>query len=519
MDPGGGRVAPEPITVLRERPLPEPARAAGYAALIDAFGLEVPLPRRLCATGRRHKVYEARGWRILTPRHAPGDGLAAHLTFALKHEGVDLAVLRALFAASGGSTVETWVRETPTGSYARRAWFLYEWLMGGTLDLDPAASGAYVGALDPDVQWAVDGSRSPRHRVVDNLPGTRSFCPLAYRTELLERYVRADLASRARRATDALPPDLVARAAAFLLLSDSRSSFAIEGESPPQDRIQRWGMVLGGAGSRPVTLNELVRLQRAVIGDTRFVTIGLRREGGFVGARDRVSGAPIPEHVSARAEDLPDLVEGLIRYEQRTHGALDPVIAAACLAFGFVYIHPFDDGNGRVHRYLIHHVMASEEFSPPGFVFPVSAVMLERVGEYREVLRTYSRRLLPLIRWKPTADGNVEVLAETADWYRYFDATPHAEFLYSCVEQTLDETLPGEVRFLRAYEAFRAGVSEVVDMPERLIDRLFRFLHQNDGRLSRRAREREFSALTGAEVSRIEDIYAHALGDRGEEDP
>ena len=55
-------------------------------------------------------------------------------------------------------------------------------------------------------------------------------------------------------------------------------------------------------------------------------------------------------------------------------------------------------------------------------------------------------------------------------------------------------------------------------MPERLLDRLFRFLSQNGGRLSRRARERDFSALTGVEVSRIEDIYAHALGNRGEED-
>jgi hypothetical protein len=37
---------------------------------------------------------------------------------------------------------------------------------------------------------------------------------------------------------------------------------------------------------------------------------------------------------------------------------VDPVVAAAILAFGFVYIHPFEDGNGRIHRYLIHHVLA-----------------------------------------------------------------------------------------------------------------------------------------------------------------
>jgi Fic family protein len=36
---------------------------------------------------------------------------------------------------------------------------------------------------------------------------------------------------------------------------------------------------------------------------------------------------------------------------------IDAVIAAAMLAFGFVYVHPLEDGNGRIHRYLIHHIL------------------------------------------------------------------------------------------------------------------------------------------------------------------
>ena len=101
------------------------------------------------------------------------------------------------------------------------------------------------------------------------------------------------------------------------------------------------------------------------------------------------------------------------------------------LAFGFVFVHPFEDGNGRIHRYLIHHVLAARGFNPPGVVFPVSATILDRIDEYRKVLESYSQRVLPLIKWKPTKDGNVEVLNDTADLYRYFDATPQAEFLYS----------------------------------------------------------------------------------------
>ena len=50
---------------------------------------------------------------------------------------------------------------------------------------------------------------------------------------------------------------------------------------------------------------------------------------------------------------------------------IDPVIASAFLAFGFVYIHPYEDGNGRLHRYLIHHVLATRGFNPPEVMFPV----------------------------------------------------------------------------------------------------------------------------------------------------
>ena len=60
----------------------------------------------------------------------------------------------------------------------------------------------------------------------------------------------------------------------------------------------------------------------------------------------------------------------MIAFDRESAQKLDPVIAAAILAFGFVYVHPFDDGNGRIHRYLIHHVLARREFSPAGVVFP-----------------------------------------------------------------------------------------------------------------------------------------------------
>jgi hypothetical protein len=496
-----------PVTVFRERALPERAKPAGYSALIDAFDLQVPLPRTLWATGERHRVRNEAGWRILTPRHAPSPDLEGHLRFALKYEGLDLAVLKRLFAAAAPREIEAMVRAKPTGSYSRRIWFLYEWLMGRRLDLPDAGQGTYKPVVDPEQQWSILGENSARHRVRNNLPGTLAFCPLVFRTQALQEFAAMDLVHRAQEAVADVPRDLLARTAAFLLLKDSRSSYAIEGERPPRDRIQRWGRAIGEAGRRPIDLDELLRLQTIVIGDARFVRLGLREEGGFVGQHDRDSRMPIPDHIGARPDDLRSLIEGMAAFGRVAAQSLDAVIAAAVLAFGFVYIHPFVDGNGRIHRYLIHHVLAQRGFSPGGIVFPVSAAILERIDEYRAALEDYSQRLLAVIDWQPTADGNVKVMNDTADFYRFFDATPHAEFLYACVKNTIEEDLPRETEFLAQYDRFRARIEAMVDMPDRTIDLLFRFLHQNGGRLSQRAREQEFAPMTEAEVSAAEAAY------------
>ncbi len=515
MEQGQKKPFSDAVSIFHGRWIPEAAIPVGYAALIDAFELSAPVPITLSAIGPRHKVYQAGGWNIYTPRHQPDNDLAGHLTFALRYEGLDLAVLKALFRETGPVPVTNMVRAAPTGAYARRLWFLYEWLLDTRLDLPDAAQGTYALVVDPERQFAVGGTSSTRHRVKNNLPGTPAFCPMIFRTPALDAFVARGLGDAAQQLIAEVPADLLARTAAFLLLKDSRSSFQIEGEDPPQDRIQRWGQVIGEAGRRPIDRAELERLQRIVIGDARFVHLGLRVEGGFIGEHDRVTGAPIPDHVSARPEDLPSLIDGLTSFDSGAAQRLDPVLAAAALAFGFVYIHPFEDGNGRLHRYLIHHVLAERGFNPPGLVFPVSSVILDRINAYRTVLESYSRRLLPLVRWQSTDRGNVAVLNDTADFYRYFDATPHAEFLFECVARTIDVDLPAETAFLRIYDAFKIEVQQMIDMPDRLLDLLFRFLRQNEGRLSKRARDKEFSALSDAEAARIETIYAEIRRDAG----
>ena len=243
-----------PVTFFQERALPQRATPAGYSALIHAYGLRVPLPATLSATGEHHRTRNEAGWRILTLRHAPSPDLEGHLTFALKYEGLDLAVLKRLFASVPSAAIEAIVRAKPTGRYSRRIWFLYEWLMDERLDLPDAEQGTYAPVVDPKRQWATPGENSPRHGVRNNLPGTAEFCPLVFRTKALEEFAAMDLVHRAQEVVAHVPKDVLARTAAFLLLKDSRASYAIEGERPPQDRIQRWGRAIGEAGRRTIKI-------------------------------------------------------------------------------------------------------------------------------------------------------------------------------------------------------------------------------------------------------------------------
>jgi hypothetical protein len=77
--------------------IPVKASLAGYGALIERFGPTLPQPPRLTVVGGHQRPTEVDGWLILSERYRPADDLAAQLTFALKWEGMNLAVLDALF--------------------------------------------------------------------------------------------------------------------------------------------------------------------------------------------------------------------------------------------------------------------------------------------------------------------------------------------------------------------------------------------------------------------------------------
>lgn len=497
------------ILVFHGRTTPETGFLTGYGAVIQYYKLEVPIPVTLALISKKNKNYNKPGWIVFGPKYQPADTLTGHLVFALKYEGVNLLFFKKLFERIDQSELVAIIMSGYSGQYMRKIWFLYEWLMQKKLPIADLTFKNFIPLLDDKLQYASTLSiNSSRHRIRNNLPGTVNFCPLIRRTEKLEDYISRNLAKKTAEVIHGIHKDILLRTAAFLLLKDSKASFTIEGEKPTQNRALRWGKAIGQAGSKPLSKEELIRLQQIVIENSRFVDMGLRKKGGFVGEHDRTTGEPIPEHISARWQDLNNLIDGLIETAKLLEiNNFHPVLSATIIAFGFVFIHPFEDGNGRIHRYLIHHLLSVMKFTPQGIIFPVSSAILDRIDDYRKVLETNSQPMLDFIKWKRTEDNNVEVLNETIDYYRYFDATVQSEFLFECVESTIDSIIPQEVAYLQKYDAMKTWLDDNFEMPDRMVALLIRLLEQNKGMLSERAIEKEFVALSASEIKRIESKY------------
>lgn len=493
----------------------ENRRPIGHLALREMFRLAVAPPAVESYVGpgaRRTEIQGDRARELYPKRYAPDDNSAvSHLTFALRHEPIDLRILVGALEAMAPADLEGWVRREPTGAHSRRAWFFYERFTGRTLDLPDVSAGNYVEALNPKRHFVTDRRDSPRQRVIDNLLGGRGMCATVRRTPRLTAYLSERLDEEARTLRARYDQQTLARAVSFLYTKETRSSFAIEGETPGADRTERFVAALKRSPTfDPSKKADLLRLQGVIV-DPRYAAHDWRHFQNFVGEtvghhRENV------HFIAPKPEDVADLMDEWMAMTRRLieSPALDAVIAAAVSSFAFVFIHPFEDGNGRLHRFLIHHVLAKREFSPPGMIFPVSAAIVRDPRRYDEALETFSTPLFDFIAWRFTGDRELLVLNDTADFYRYFDATPLAEYLYGRVADTIRVDLREELDFVETYDQALAGVRDIVDMPDRRASFFVRLCLQNHGRLSQTKRA-QFRELSDDDVTRMEAAVLNAM--------
>ena len=294
---------PEAVAGKEQHPI-------GHAWLRRELGLRVPAPTvesYIAAGGRRTKTNGSRIVELYPRQYAVDGSVVSHLRFALRHEPVDIGVLAAVLKAVKPSDIEAWVRAEPTGAFSRRAWFLYEMVTGRTLDIENVRTGKYVDALDSDRHIVAARRNSRRHRVADNLLGGPGLCPTVRRTPRLTRAMRLRVDEEAHTLIGSYDPALLARAVNYLYTKETRSSFALEGETPAPSHIGRFVAALKTAPDLDLAdKTALIRLQGDIV-DHRYAASDWRHFQNFVGTT--VGGYREEVHfICPRPEDVPSLM-------------------------------------------------------------------------------------------------------------------------------------------------------------------------------------------------------------------
>lgn len=492
----------------------------GYEFMLSRIPLRMP-PLEQPAQVRPVTRIEEMPELLAVPRHvAPADDapMLEHVLFALKHETIQLAVLHeALKQVPADDLLQAFTVQRQ-GGYLRKAAFLWEKANQRVLPLQwDTTGGNYLDLFDPELyytgpQW----ERSQKYRVNFNGIGPYEFCPVVLRNAGLAERGQAVLDRLREWAADPKNIEILDRVMSWAYLSETRDSYAIENETPSPDKERAFLQALGQLRDRvPLTEEYLTGLQNLVITHTLGLEAGFRNEQNWLQRGGH--GALAVRYVPPPPEAVASLMEGLMRMANTPGGDVPPLIKAALVSFGFVFIHPFMDGNGRVSRLLAHHSLNVQEVLPEignyPAILPLSVAMKRHEREYLAALERFSKPARQLWNVTYLADNEFEFgFCSSPNIYAHWNGTPAAEFLTRCAELALEQSLVDETLFLQSYDRAYQRIDHDFDLPNRTINLLIHWIRQNGFRMpERRKSAAEVVSLHPAQIEQIEAIVAECF--------
>ena len=507
----------------------------GYAALIDRYDLRGPRPWHLSAIahGPRRTTISADGALETFPSaYDPGEADLDHLVFALRYDGIDLRLLKAYFPIFTDSELIEAIGRRTHSMPLRRLWFLYEWLTRASLPIPDRTTGNYGELLDSDAYVTAPLFRSPRHRVLVNTLGTSLYCPTIRRTKRLSAFSGKELQRRTGSLIQTVDATVLARATNYLYLKESRTSWDIERVQPSRQRMARFLVALQRTPEPDLGKKSIIHAHNAIVDPDHFET-------NYRACPVYVSDGPRIDYIAPRPEDVEPLMNALLagvdhgresaalveadiaamnggqgRGEMLRHAVtIDPVIHAAVIGFGFVYIHPFADGNGRMHRFLLQQILARRGFSPTDFIIPVSPAILRDREGYLRTLALISDQIMPFVEYiRDQRTGTIAISNQTADLYRFPDLTPHAEFLYEKVEESIERDVQSELVYIQTYDRAKLRARFIRQLPEDREKALLNLCFC-EGRVSPEMRRQLFADLDAADIDQLENVILETIKD------
>ena len=484
----------------------------GYAWLKKSLQIQSEPLRTICLQGRENKtIIDENGIKeqYFGLKYMPEDNPLAHLEFALKYEPINLSLLYQIFSKTPSDAVLTFIKNTPNGINTRKIGFLFEFLTQKTLNLDFTIGGNYGSILNESEYVTGKSVNNEKWRIKNNLLGAPDFCPVVLKTKTIEQAMDFDISKSLLVFQKKYNASVYRRAFNYLYTKETKSSFEIEREKPSQNKMERFVILLTKAGIENDSLflseHALTDKQNKIV-DARFLADGWRDFQNYIG-ETLPDYSQLVHYVCPPPSAVKPMMAGLNDCFQKSKDN-NAIIVATLIAFGFVFIHPFDDGNGRLHRYLIHDILVRKQAVSSGTIIPISAQMLENIELYDSVLEAYSKPLLSFIKFSldTQSELTIENPTEVIPYFKYPDLTLQCEYIFNSLVAAINK-IENELEYLRKYDLLKNEISNHLDLPDKLLNNLIIFIHQNNGVLSKNKRK-QFEKLTDSEIDEVEKGYS-----------
>ena len=135
------------------------------------------------------------------------------------------------------------------------------------------------------------------------------------------------------------------------------------------------------------------------------------------------------------------LMDGFMRMAN-AQDDVPPLVKSALVSFGFVFIHPFMDGNGRISRLLAHHTLHLKGVLPDingsPAILPLSVAMKKNEKKYLNTLEAFSLQARKLWSVMHLSDNDFVFDFKSSPLiYAHWSGQKAAEFVTTCAAEAL----------------------------------------------------------------------------------
>jgi Fic family protein len=181
--------------------------------------------------------------------------------------------------------------------------------------------------------------------------------------------------------TNAIEGSTITQAEVLDILQDNKWPFA----KPKEDISEAYGVAEAirylRKAKESISLQLMLKLHEIIFHNSKSFAGHFREKGVEVGIRD---GTGNIVHLGAPSSRVVGLLGELIKWYNQNKKKYPPIVLGAVIHNQFEYIHPFEDGNGRVGRLLLNNILIKNHMPPVN-------ISMESRKEYYETLRLFQR--------------------------------------------------------------------------------------------------------------------------------